>query len=414
MRLITVILLLFVNNVFVKANEAYEQEVNHISSLIDSYPDSALNLALQFKVDSEKMDNDYGIVQSNYILAYIYDDVFQDYGKSIIYYLEAIRHAENSNYPNVSNDLISLYKNSGVIFRKFKTYDLAIKYYQEGLNLANEHNNKKQLLSISYNLSGIYMDMKQYSYAEELITNSLINLEIGSIKYLELMNRLSVVYYESGSFKNAIAIQKKIVNLTLESRLSIHGYSLHNLAESYKMLNILDSASYFYKEAIAFKEANEPSSLFSSYVGYAETLTILDKLNLANSFYEKALVLMPNNPRPEDFDMLKSYADLHFQLGNYSKFKMYNDNYSEYLNSYLRLQEELQETDKRYNMDLITKRYFDEVDKQEKIASILFYSRLTSGSLLILLLAVIGYNRYEKLRVRKSIEQQLLRFEVIE
>ena len=56
----------------------------------------------------------------------------------------------------------------------------------------------------------------------------------------------------------------------------------------------------------------------------------------------------------------------------------------------------------------------EKVEKQEKIASILFYSRLTSGGLVALLLFVIGYNRYEKLRIKRSIEKQLIHLEMME
>ena len=64
-------------------------------------------------------------------------------------------------------------------------------------------------------------------------------------------------------------------------------------------------------------------------------------------------------------------------------------------------------------MDLITKRYFDEVAKQEQVASILMYSKLISGTLLFLLLFSLWYNWYQKARLRKSIAQELIDLKMI-
>ncbi|MEQ9302736.1 MAG: hypothetical protein RJQ14_02380 [Marinoscillum sp.] len=112
--------------------------------------------------------------------------------------------------------------------------------------------------------------------------------------------------------------------------------------------------------------------------------------------------------------MYKLLANCYFEKNLYAESKKYEDLYSESLNNFLKTQEDIQETDRRYNMDLITKRYFDEVAKQEKIATILFYSKLISGTLLALLLFTIGFNWYQKVKLRKNLVRDLMALKMID
>ena len=125
--------------------DSISQRVDQITSLISSNPDSAYHLATDLKEESEKKGHDYGIIQSNFILAYINQKTRGDFGKAIIYYLEAIRFAKNSHYDDRIKNLISLHKNCGVIYRKFKAFDLALKYYSKGLDYAEETNDHSQI-----------------------------------------------------------------------------------------------------------------------------------------------------------------------------------------------------------------------------------------------------------------------------
>ncbi|MEQ9302737.1 MAG: hypothetical protein RJQ14_02385 [Marinoscillum sp.] len=178
---------------------------------MNSNPDSAIAMSHELMAESWDKNHEFGVVQSNYILGYIYDKIQVDYSNAIIFYLEAIRYAENSDYQNVSNDLISLYKNCGVIFRKFNAFDLAIEYYEKSLTLAKDVNDEDQIVSISYNMAGLFSEMNRKLEAIELLEEISNQLESKHPKYFNLNNRLSQIYLDANQFLKAKSLTQKIL-----------------------------------------------------------------------------------------------------------------------------------------------------------------------------------------------------------
>lgn len=391
--------------------------VNEISSLIYSHPDSASSLAMELMDDATRQDDPYGVVQSNFILAYLNQMVFNDYGKAVIYYLEAIRYAKKSNYPGAQKDLISFYKNCGVIFRKFKAYDLSKNYYEKGLELANQLSIEKQIVSIKYNLSGILLDEMDYDGAAAIL-EILITEKISGNKYFDILNRLSHIYIKRERYDKAANSLNEILSRSDESPKKIIAYAYQNLGTIESIDGDFHQADSLYQlafQSIQLIESPPVHSVFEIHLDAARNFVLWEKNDIALQTFAKAEELIGKITQlPEYFEIYKSLADLHFALRNYHEAKKYEDLYSKSLNQYLNLQEEIQESDRRYNMDLITKRYFDEVAKQERIASILFYSKLISGSLLALLLFSVGYNWYQKVRLRRSIVKELVNLKVID
>ena len=396
-----------------------EERTSSIGKLIRSNPDSAYLLALDLKAESFSKDDQYGIVNSNYILAYIHDEIEAEFGKAIIYYLEAIRYAEQSTDENIRSTLISLYKNCGVIFRKFNAFELAISYYEKGIDLAKIQGNESQTISSLYNLSGVYMDMELFNEAISILEQIQITLDSKNHKYYDITNRLAICYMENGQGDQAQELAELVINSSLDKGLKT--------VDSYQIMGRVSTNSGNFKKAeiylekalfIIMMQNNELRSGKSLF----ETHTYLGDMELANGDHQSALKHFANaeiymtstDQNPESFLNYKKQADSYFQIKNFVKSKAYEDLYFSELNNYLSEQQAIQDTDKRFNMDLITKRYFDQVEKQEKISSILFFSRLTSGGLLTLLILVIGYYRFEKIRVRKSIEQQLITLEMLD
>lgn len=413
MRLIC-FLFIVLNTQLIIANDLVKDEINSILALskIDltqalDKTDSLLNLASQTK-------DSYLLVKANYTKAYLLDDVVGDFGKSILYYLEAIRYAEKSDYNGVTNDLISLNKNCGVIFRKFKAYELALQYYNRALEKAILLGNTEEELSLSYNISNVLIDQERVEEAIALLNKLILNVEKSSADYWKFSNRLGNAYYEAGMYQEAINTHLLSLNMNDLSDKN-KGYTYHNLARNHFALGNHSTAEVFYHKAIDSKEKlSNKSYLFSSYKDLGELYLSTKDIPNALAYLNKAEELIELVSNEKYFDLYKLKADVLFESKQFIAAKKYEDLFSGSLENYILLQEEIQEADKKYNMDLITKRYFDELEKQERIASILFLSKMISGSLLGLLLIVIGYNRYEKLKLRRTIERELIALRIID
>lgn len=396
--------------------EDLQKRISSIVQLSKTDFEESILLADEFLNDAIAKGSAEDIVQANFTMAYILDEN-GDYGKAIIYYLESIRYAEQSSYEGVNNALISLHKNCGVIFRKFKAFNLAKEYYRKGLLLAHEQSDEKQIVSINYNLSGILLDESDYDSAVAIL-EGLLTRDIEGSKYFDILNRLSYAYIQNQDFSSARDKLDKIISSKNESPVKLLAYAYQNLGTIESLGGNFQLADDYYNRAIENIELvsnRMPSSVFKIYFDQAKNFADWSKPILALETFSKAENLINEiSQHPEYFEIYKAIANVHFNLENFQESKMYEDLYSESINAYLLLQEEVQQTDKQYNMDLITKRYFDEVAKQERIASILFYSKLITGSLLTLLLISVGYNWYQKVSLRRSIVRELVDLKILD
>ncbi|MEQ6165782.1 tetratricopeptide repeat protein [Ekhidna sp. MALMAid0563] len=396
------------------ANDVMESKLKSIYEIMRAQPDSAISIANNLKNISEESDDYYGIVKINFTLGYIYDILKRDYGKGIIYYLEAIRYAKKSSYDDVNKDLTILHKNCGVIFRKFKSYSLAEEYYNIAITYAHLIESDKEIQSINFNLAGLMMDEKRYEEAILILNDLIDKSEVNSKNYWKYSNRLGLALFESGHFEMAIEAHDNSLN---NSDISdeLRAYTLNNIGRCLSSLQQFEDAVSYFNQAIEIKkELKDKSVLFSTYCELGELNLKTNKFNESLKYLNLAEAYVDQVDNVKNFDLFKLKADALFKIKEYHKAKKYEDLYSENLNKYLDLQEQIQESDRRYNMDLITKRYFDEVAKQERIASILFYSKLISGSLLALLLFSVGYNWYQKVRMRRSIVRELVDLKIID
>lgn len=407
-KILTLLVLLIGSELSASINE----DLKRVYELMQEDREAAKNLLLESKSKNDRLDDNLWMVRSNFYLAYIYE-LDGEYGKSVIYYLEAIRHSSHASYDGIISERISLHKNIANIFQQFKAQDLATSYNLKALELAESSDNSDEIISIKYNQARNLRINQEYSNAIDLLISILPKSKKERVP--RLLNEIGIAFMLNEDWDNAQLYFDRLASLELANPI-YKAKSLHNLGEiEYKRGN-LEGAIQMLKKSIDVKESLEENnkSLFISYKTLGEYSLFAKNTDEAGLYLGKAEKLFSKiAPSIDHFNIFQLLAEYNYKSGNGESAQYYANIYSSELEEYIQLQEEIQETDKRYNMDLITKRYFDEVEKQAKIASILFYSRLTSGSLLILLLSVIGYNRYEKLRVRKSIEQHLLKLEVI-
>lgn len=409
------LVVLFFLSVFGASSQLYKKDLDSISSLIQTkdFP-AARSFTLEAKIRNDERAGSHWLTKSNLLLGNIYVQE-DDFGKAIIHYLEGIRYSKDANYDHFGKDLAMLYYSCGLVFAKFRAYSLAEEYYTQGLEYAELHSLPVIAMSHKYTLAGIFTDTKRSSEAIKLLSESISSLESNSRMYFIFSNRLGFTYHESEQFQKSVEIYEKLINELSEDDWIRKGSYHHNLARSYRESKNYEKALSNYQKAINFKQlAEDEKTLFSSYYGISETHFALEDYESSENYFSKAEDLMELQPlHPDYFEIYKACANLNYTLQDYQKSKHYEDLYSDKMNEYLVIQSEIQETDQRYNMDLITKRYFAEVDKQDRVASILMYSKLSSGSLLTLLLFVIGFHRYQKVMLRRSIERELIALKIV-
>lgn len=395
----------------IRLSASVNDDLSRIYHLMQTDREAAKELIFDLKSSNDMLDNQLWMVRSNFYLAYMHK-LDNEFGKSVIYYLEAIRYSKKASYDGIVQERISLYKNIANIFQRFKAHDLATKYNNEALELAQLSKNQNELIGIKLNQSRNLRANGEFDKAIELFLTAH-----SLAKEDRILNEIGITYMLKEDWSNAELYFTKLINQ--ESTAHIYrAKALHNLGEIDFLNGSLEDARNKLIESIKIKESidiADNSSLFISYKTIGEYSLLTNSLEEAGIFLNKAENLLAQfTPSIDHFNVYQLLSDYHYRLRNGVKAQYYSSLYSTELETYIKLQEEIQETDKKYNMDLITKRYFDEIAKQEKITSILFYSRLTSGGLLALLLFVIAYNRFEKLKVKRSIERQLIQLEMID
>lgn len=415
-RSVLLVIVLFLSFTALAANPKYDRYLSDFKSLlIEGESIEAEAYLKELKEDLDKDNSIYWLVKSNMEMGTLKRKQ-GDYGKAIIYNLEGLRFAKKEFNPNLIEDVARMHNACGAIFKKFKAYKLSEEYFLKGLSVVRQGEKEYQITSdLLYNLAGLYNERGEYEKAIEILSESLVNFEIGSRDYFDFSNRLSIVYKNSNNYKKSIDILEDLLLNTPVDNIVRRGRYFHNLAKSYRLSEDYESAELNYNNAIRVKGLSDDNrKLFSSYFGLGQTYLQQKMLVKAEINFNKAEELYEKQPQhPDYFELFKYFSDLNFNLKNYNKSKYYEDLYIKNLNEYLDTKEKLQETDQRYNMDLITKRYFDEVNEQERVANILFYSKLSSGGLLTLLLLVIGYYQYQRITTRKSLEKELVALKLV-
>ncbi|WP_462248548.1 tetratricopeptide repeat protein [Ekhidna sp.] len=409
-----ILLILFITTSYLASSSTTQVELDQVYSLTKNNLDSAYTLSYELLKKYDSQDEYYGLVKLNYLLGY-YQSREGNIGKSVLHYLEAIRYVDEADYDNVQKDAIDIRQNLANLYRKFKANDLAIKYYKEGIEIADWLDDRKKINSLKFNLALTY---KQADYNEEAIALFKELLDVSSTKRrYRVINELGLIFKNTGDFENAKAYFLQLQNVE-DKYLIYSAKALHNLGRMEYDSNNPEKAIDLISRSISIKEKIsdvDERSLFISYKTLGEYLFSMGDLSATEIAYNSAEKLIDAvKDESLSFELYRSISQLKYETDNPEKARDYSNLYSKAVDDFLESQQDLQAIDRQYNMDLITKRYFDEVAKQERISNILFYSKMISGSLLFLLLLTVGYNWYQKVQLRKSIIQDLINLKVVD
>jgi len=393
-----------------------KRELLNIKSYLTSNLDSAFILSKNLLEHSLEENNDFGIVKANLYLGYIHYRK-EEHGKSVLYFLEGIRQADKRNYEGIEVDKIWLRRNLGNTFMQFESNSLATKYNLEAIAIAEGINNIQQIVDVKYNQGIVYLNNKQYQESVNILKEILPLLDKDVRYKSEIINQIGIAFLENQEFEYATEYFIQLQDFPYEASI-FKAKALHNLGEVHFHKGETDKAIKKLLKAVEIMEAFEQTdnySLFLSYRNLGVYLYEAGKNEEAKSYLSKAEELIAfADWDASSFQIYRTFSNIYYDEGNDMLGREYSEIYFNKVQEYLKMQEEIQRKDKEFNFDLITKRYFDEVEKQERIASILFYSKLSSGSLLAILFLVVGYNYYEKIKLRKDIENELISLKITE
>lgn len=401
--------------VFATSASNLDSDLNKAYDLLDVNLDSAAILAnqiLEYSLDDGDL---YGQVQANFILGYI-TKLKKEYGVSVIYYLEAIRKAESADYEKVDRDRISLRKNIANTFRQFRANGLATQYNLEAIKIAEETNNIKQLIDLKLNQGYVYQDNGEYDLAISMFEDLLA---ISTSEYkLDAINEIGITYLKQGKFDQSEEYFRMLVDLS-PKETNLYAKALHNLGEiEYENDNIHLSIENLRDAIVIFNSVAETEpdyfGLFNTYRNLGLYLFYTGENTEAREYLHESLELMEYAKHdPSSFEAYKILSNLYYSIGDQSNGKIYQEEYFKISQEFMELQQDIQQKDKEYNFELIAKRYFDDIEKQDRLASVMMYSKVSIGSLIFILILVITYFYSEKLRMRKSIEKELKSLKIL-
>lgn len=388
-------------------------EVEKSLSLLKSDKEQCIVFTKALLKDATEANDHFAIVKSNYILGYI-EKLRGDYGKAVIYYLEGIRYAETSTYDEASKDLVNLLQNTGNIFKKFNNYNLARKYYSEAMEIASINEDFQKYTYLILLNAKVLKEESNFEEAASLLESTFSNFnQINKKTIADIYNQLGLIYTDQGNEQLALENFNKLINLAKADTSSLKLYisrAYQNIGNFYFVHDRFQEAIKHFKIAINFKIKNNASdkSKFISYKDLSESLINIGEydsaahyLSFAEKFYDSSI------------DVTKSYEIFKFksliarETGDLNSYASNQGMYSDILEKYHEEQRNTEATDKKYNLDLITQRYFALVAQEERNQQIQYYSAVGGSFLVSLIVLIIAFFQYRKYRLRKDLEASL-------
>ncbi|WP_461632445.1 tetratricopeptide repeat-containing sensor histidine kinase [Labilibaculum euxinus] len=258
----------------------------------------ALVLALETN-NSNILASVYKSLGGTYLLQGIFDS-------SEYYYREAIAQYK------IIGDSLNIGKitgNIGIIYRRTRKYNEALKQYFKALTIYKSVNYKEGTASTYFNIGGVYQTLGDfdraldfYKYAQQIyekLGNSkrLINIFInmGSL-YSELENHDQALSYRL----RALHLNEETGNTQLKSTI------LMNIGESYQAIGQAKKALDYYDLCEKLRiQLNDQWGLSKVFLLKATTYDEIDENKKAEEYYQKSIQLSKENNLSDD--LLESY-----------------------------------------------------------------------------------------------------------
>jgi len=214
--------------------------------------------------------------------------------------------------------LFSCYNLMGAIFEKLEEYDNALKYYllaKKELRYLKDDGvfdkNNSYLVSVSINISNVYMEMQQY----EKSIKELENIMSPALKkewpntYATIIGNMGYIKMKSGNLSGVEKLLKEALDISQKSENEASVvYKLNNLGEYYAVVRDTAKSITYLKKSLQLAEKLKSSDDIKI------NLKLLSKIDYLNdSFYNKRYIAISDSLTKVQRNNRNKYARIEYE-----------------------------------------------------------------------------------------------------
>lgn len=372
--------------------------------LSTQFVDSAYSLSL-------KSDYKLGLVRCTQYYGWI-EHKSNDIAIAIRNYLKVIELTEGENDPEFVHFRIYANMNAGNILSQNGAGDIAVDYYLDGIELARLSRSEKEELSLMRNLHVLYRESGNFNEAIKLAHEILQRTEVYNDKYFQMLMGLAITHrLNSNNLESEYYLLKILKEARMNNKVKFEAIALHNLGDVYFELGEFQRSKEHFTKAIELKETHNLGvvSEHSSYRDIAKTLTQLGLFDQAKQMFLKSEKYLASISNCSDC------ASRIYPIGIDIARALNDETLLERLQKSYKRELEIMDTEnlrikyesKQPVLRLIVSNYYSELESQKNLnsAKSLVTSILIGVCSLIVLL--LGYHNYVRLRNRKIVALEL-------
>ena len=260
----------------------YYESVQHLKNALEFYKTTS---------DDERLgDLYYSLGLNNYYLG--------NYAESLSNYLKAISFYQDKKDKNKSGEkkkenlknLANVYQNIGLLHHAMGNYNLALKYYQQSLEINRELEEKINIAGLVQNIGIISFKEKNYTKALKLYNESLqMYRELGDKEGIgSSLSNIGLINQNLKKYKEALLNYKKSYDVfkDINYKLGIV-WALHNIGTSYADLKEYDQAFDFYHRSLDMADKmGHMESILANYEALSNLLTEIGDYKNALYYYK--------------------------------------------------------------------------------------------------------------------------------
>ncbi len=368
---------------------------------------------------SKETENERGIARALLMMGSGHS-VAGDYSQAIVYQQQALEIFEQL----LDSSAIGItYNNLGINYHNLGRYSKAIEQYENSKNLAELLANKYGICNSLNNIGIIYHDWNKYELALEYYLNALsIAEEIDDDGYIGIsLQNVGVAYFKLGDYDKSLEFLDRSLEVShkIGDNKGIYN-TLINKGEVFIQLNEIEKAIKNFKDALQNgNESGNKVNIALATLKLGEAYLVSKNYNKAEPLLKEALKLSRETGETKYLkNTYKALSDCYLQINDFK------NAYSNYVD-YTAIRDTIFNRDSRREISEMQTLY--ELDKKENEIEIQnlkidkqqaqFYYTI-SGIALLLILAVLLFNRYKlkqkhyRIELEKKnidIEQRLLR-----
>lgn len=353
---------------------------------------------------AENIGYDYGLAYAFYLKGYIHR-IQDDLGKAFLANLKGLSLLQEIGDKRAPETMVRLYLNAGEILERHFKYDDAIKYYQEGLEVAKKQNLTQRIIDLSYNIGNAYHSKGDLTMAVNFIQESykLAQSEGDEHTMVNGLNLMGLIFKDNYKYDTATFFFTKMLTHSYQDldEDKYKGRAYHNLANTFtKAGDTLKAISTFNKSLEFKRKGNKPDEVFITENDLAELYYFQGDYVLAREIIERCIQNYDQmRLDPDYYKVFHLARRVNSAIGEYSSIDQYADRYFDENKKFIEQQRKLIEIRDQFKMEVLTASFFVELERNKRIAQlnqvILWIS--------ILSLMIIGYLKARQIWMKRVV-----------